>query len=199
MNGPPIDAIVGVVTSTDLQDSDAISRCVRSQVLRILDRTGLYVDNITSRYFNGVHKWLPVISRPLFNRRLLAHQTAPSATFAVLLLSMTLVSQYPAAFTSTTGYKLEMLFNSTKLLFAQVQASVAPTLSLIQAGLLISTYERAHSLVEAAYISIGTCARMSFTAGIQQYRTSVHDFNEDIRSQSVEEKNLWWGIKICDR
>ena len=61
---------------------------------------------------------------------------------------------------------LQTLYLTTKMLFAHAQASISTSTSLIQASLLIATYEYGHGLIEAAYISVGTCARMGYTAGL---------------------------------
>jgi hypothetical protein len=126
-----------------------------------------------------------------------AEKGSPSAASMILLLSMTLVSQLPSNHLSG-GDDLEALYISTKMLFAQVQAFASPSLCLIQAGLLISTYERGHGLWEAAYVSVGTCARMAFATGLNRRVTEGQSGREAI-SQSEEEKNLWWGIVICER
>lgn len=72
---------------------------------------------------------------------------------------------------------------------------------MIQAGLLIATYEYAQGLVEAAYISIGTCARMGYAGGIhvgQLGRTpSGGKLAPTLKDE--EEHNLWWGIVVCER
>jgi hypothetical protein len=111
---------------------------------------------------------------------------------------MALVSQHPSSSSGMQGNQ-EAIYISAKMLFAQVQASVPPSLPLVQAGLLISTYERGHNLFEAAYISIGICARMAFAIGLQRRRITVEEFNNEAWSQREEERNLWWGIAICDR
>jgi hypothetical protein len=198
LTDPLSDITSDILSPNNLQISDEVDRRVYSQVLRIIEGTGLYVDDVTSRYFNGIHKWLPVISRPRFNRRILADQGSPSAASAILLLSITLISQPPPS-DSTREDNLNAMYLSAKMLFAQVQVSVPSSLCLIQAGLLISTYERAHSLFEAAYISIGTCARMAFAAGLHRRRSIIDESDREAWSQREEEKNLWWGIVMCDR
>jgi hypothetical protein len=194
----PLSTITSeILSSNNSQLSNLVDSRVYSQVLRVIESTALYIDDITSRYFNGIHKWLPIISRPRFNRRISADQRSPSAASAILLLSMTLVSQ-PSLSNSTRGDQLDSMYLTTKMLFAQVQVTVPSSLCLIQAGMLIATFERAHSMFEAAYVSIGTCARMAFALGLHQRRNRAEECDTDI-SQSEEEKNLWWGIVMCDR
>ena len=72
---------------------------------------------------------------------------------------------------------------------------------MIQAGLLLATYEYAQGLVEAAYVSIGTCARMGYAGGIhvgQLGRTPL-GCQLPLTLKEEEERNLWWGIVVCER
>ncbi len=87
------------------------------------------------------------------------------------------------------------------MLFAHAQAMIPTSTSLVQASLLIATYEYAHSLEEAAYISIGTCARMGYIVGLHNGR-----FGSPLRGDRTlatlkeeEDYNLWWGIVTCER
>ena len=96
---------------------------------------------------------------------------------------------------------LQTMYLTTKMLFAHAQAYISTSTSLIQASLLIATYEYGHGLIEAAYISIGTCARMGYAAGFHKGQFG----RSSLRCQSwptlkdEEEHNLWWGIIICER
>ena len=96
---------------------------------------------------------------------------------------------------------LQALYLTTKMLFAHAQASIATSTSLIQASLLIATYEYGHGLIEAAYISVGTCARMGYTAGLHkgQFDRSSLGSQSWPTLKDEEEHNLWWGIVICER
>ena len=72
---------------------------------------------------------------------------------------------------------------------------------MIQAGLLIATYEYAQGLVEAAYISVGMCARMGYARGLHVGQLSRSSSGGQIAPtlKDEEEYNLWWGILICER
>ena len=72
---------------------------------------------------------------------------------------------------------------------------------MIQAGLLIATYELAQGLVEAAYISIGTCARMGYASGIHVGHGRRSQSGSQIAPtlEDEEKRNLWWGIVMCER
>ena len=96
---------------------------------------------------------------------------------------------------------LQTLYLTTKMLFAHAQASISTSTSLIQASLLIATYEYGHGLIEAAYISIGTCVRMGYTAGLHKGKFGCSSLGCQSwpTLKDEEEHNLWWGIVICER
>lgn len=81
----------------------------------------------------------------------------------------------------------------TKMLFAQVQAIFPPNTRLIQTGLLISIFEYAHELGDAAFVSIGTCAKMATRTGPDARAGG------ESRFATEEERNLWWGVVIYER
>ena len=64
------------------------------RVCEIIRAYGKYVDDITVKYFRGVHQWLPVISRPRFHDCLVVSQTPAVADFSILLLSMCLITHH---------------------------------------------------------------------------------------------------------
>lgn len=169
------------------------------QVGRIIWVYGKYVDEISIRYFHGIHRWLPVISRQRFNDRLCGFRGRATADFSILLLSMCLITSHPSADTKGRKNDQETLYLTTKMLFAQVQALLTTSTNLVQACLLIATYEHGHGLTDAAYISIGICARMAFTAGLQKTKLNRSPRDIELWLKEEEERNLWWGILLSER
>jgi hypothetical protein len=90
------------------------------------------------------------------------------------------------------------LYKNVKQLLLASELECAPSLHLVQAWLLMATFEMGHGLDAGAFLSIGTCARLAMLLGM--------DDNRDLRNQSstdwieVEEKRrVWWGIVIVER
>ena len=168
-----------------------LDHLLRSQVDRLTRARGCYLDDITSRYFQGMHKWLPVISRSKFHAELIGQVPWP-ADFSILLLAMFLVVWRPSA---ESGFDDDRgnLYVVVKMLFAQVQAVHPPSLRLIQSGLLISVFEYGHELKNAALISITSCSKMAYLI-----RPNPHN-SDEVRSETREERNLWWGLAIYER
>lgn len=169
------------------------------QVGRIIWAYGKYVDEISTRYFQGIHRWLPVISRQRFHDRLISFRDSSTAGFSILLLSMYLVTSHPAAVLRGKEYDQVTLYLTTKMLFTQAQAVLPTSTNLVQAGLLIATYEYGHGLTDVAYISIGTCARMALTAGLLKTKFNQRPGAGESLVKELEERNLWWGILLSDR
>ncbi len=95
----------------------------------------------------------------------------------------------------------QTLYLTTKMLLAHAQAIIPTSTSLIQASLLLATYEYAHSFEEAAYISIGTCARMGYAVGLHNGRLGSPLRGDQTLATLKEEEdyNLWWGLVTCER
>ena len=139
-----------------------------------------------------MHKWLPVISRNKFHAEFINNQIPWSADFSVLLLAMFLVVWRPSPESGIDDDRGN-LHVVIKMLSAQVQAVLPPSMRLVQAGLLISVFEYAHGLKTAALLSITSCAKM---ASIM--RANAHTSGE-FGSETREERNLCWGLVIYER
>ena len=78
--------------SRSLVSSDKDDGAFHFRVCEIIRSYGRYVDDTTATYFQGVHQWLPIISRSRFHDRLMLLQSPASADFSILLLSMSLIT-----------------------------------------------------------------------------------------------------------
>ncbi|RYP54700.1 hypothetical protein DL769_010305 [Monosporascus sp. CRB-8-3] len=189
------------------------------QALQIICGTGQFVDDISARYFQGIHRYLPVTSRTRFHRSLITLGATPSAGFSVLLLSICLATSSAKLglrarnAANTRPVDRRSLHLATKSLLAQVQGFFPPSVHLIQAALLLAVYEYAHGRPDEAFVSIAGCARMAYAARIHLCnrpsprspgsRSAASFFNTDpdtdIQLQVKEAANTWWGIIVCER
>jgi hypothetical protein len=175
-----------------------IDSIVHSQVCHIFRADGKYVDAVATRYFQGVHTWLPIVARRRFLERLAHFQHISSADFSILLLAMGLITQHPSLDPSTNQDR-EVFYLATKTMFAKVQAFIPSSLCLVQAGVILSFYEYAHGMIEAAYVTIGTCARMAAAIGLNNKQCSVELQGSEAWFDDEEALCTWWGLVICDR
>ncbi|TVY41846.1 hypothetical protein LOCC1_G004833 [Lachnellula occidentalis] len=93
----------------------------------------------------------------------------------------------------------EILYLATKTLFTQVQTFIPSSMCLVQAGVILASYERGHERIEAAYITIGTAARLASAIGIDTAQCSQELQGSDIWFDEEEALATWWGLMICDR
>ena len=201
-----MDSFLGVLPGQALDfkklaEPTSVDAVLYSQVCRIITTYGKYVDDISVSYFQGVHRWLPIISRRRFHDRLMNLRGPATADFSVLLLAMCLVTSRPAEDSKSRVRDQETLYLSSKMLFAHAQSFTATSTHLIQAGLLIATYEYAQGLSDAAFVSIGTCARMAYAAGLSNgaLRDTREQGSLSDQDWACENHNLWWGIVLCER
>jgi hypothetical protein len=167
-------------------------------VHHIIQATGQYVDDVSVLYFQGMHRWVPIISRKRFNENLIHSRGPPTADFSILLLCMCLITYCPKQASFATP-DLETLYLTTKTLFAQLQGSISASTNLVQAGILLSGYEYAHGRADASFISIGTCARMAYALGFHKSDPSIWSSDTEAALKAEEEKNVWWAIVIFER
>jgi hypothetical protein len=140
-----------------------------------------------------------MLSRSRVNRYLVDHGAPPPAGFSILLLSMCLITYHPDLVTpSAHSLDQETLYVTTKTLFGLVQASFQPSLHLIQATMIMATYEYADGKIHDAFASIGLCARMGYAARIDSAHP-VQEMGEEEYLEAEEKANTWWVILICER
>ncbi|KAJ5238767.1 hypothetical protein N7468_003386 [Penicillium chermesinum] len=168
------------------------------QVLRIIRATGQYVDDVTARYFRGIHSFVLVISRPRFYDQLIKSE-APPPGFSILLLSMCLITDHVDLRPRDAGtIDQETLYLATKTLFAHVQASSSPSLHLIQAGIIVASYEYSSERLQEAFATVAVCARLGYAIGLNKAKPA-RGMDQSSYQQAEEEANTWWGILITER
>jgi hypothetical protein len=143
-----------------------------------------------------MHSFTPILSTSLFHEQLPHLAAFPSATFSILLLSMALVTYHPSLVMSSSTVDQETLYLTTKSLYAQAKSTFSDSLPLIQAGIIIASYEYATQRVDEAFCSISVCARMGYASGL--HAVSLTE-GSDHHPQTAEKNNTWWGIVIAER
>ncbi|KPM44063.1 hypothetical protein AK830_g2441 [Neonectria ditissima] len=188
----------------------ALEATLYLQVLDLIQGTGQFVDDISTRYFQGIHRYIPFISRRRFQSSLTTLGAPPSAGSSVLLLCLGLITSSPkkgwgtgdpgtAPDSRLSGHR--SLHLATKALFSQVQACFSPSVPLIQAGLLLALYEYAHGRPDDAFASIAGCARMGYAAHLHRGKPTRtgESIDSDALVEAEEAANTWWGLIIYER
>ncbi|KAJ5497894.1 hypothetical protein N7453_006945 [Penicillium expansum] len=168
------------------------------QIIRIIRLTNQSVDDVSTRYYREIHTFIPIVSPCRFREELLHSSALPSATFSLLLLSMCLITYHPGLAKDSSAIDQATLYLTTKSLYTQIQSSFPHSLHLIQAGIIIASYEYATNRINDAFASIGVCARMGYAARLHLVRL-VGELDTVEYSQAEEELGIWWGIVIVER
>jgi hypothetical protein len=156
-------------------------------------------NEIYESYFANIHKWLPILSRKHLYHRHTESCAMPTASSSLLLLCIHLLIKIPDQYSVRTEQQTS--HKIARCLYFFLQSSSPVSIELVQSGLLLSTYEHTSGLLEEAFSSIGTCARMAYSLGLRaQAQTQTRSREEgDKMFRLTEMNNLWWGIIIRDR
>lgn len=184
----------------ELSEMKSMDASVSAQVHRIIHATGRFINDLVEQFFSGICRFVLGVSRNRIHGMIAGIPViTPPANHSIHLLAICLISYHPKSIgKSLPGIDQESLYIATKSLFNQVQAAGSvrgqPSISLIQACILIAVYEYARGMADSAFLSIGICARMGYAAGIHE-RTS----RPGKETLSEEERNTWWTILIYER
>jgi hypothetical protein len=175
-----------------------IEETIQNQVYSLINiNKGTVADSCTI-YFQTVHRWMPIMSRKRIHDDIVYRKRQLTADLSSLLLSIYLIIQMPPTSGDFT-LNQRTLYRNTKSLYEQANVLCLPTLSLIQSGLLIATFEHCHGYVEAACLSIGKCARMAMYMKLDVKVSKLPKKCSNTWELIQEETNLWWGIVIRER
>ncbi|KAL6693689.1 N-terminal binuclear Zn cluster-containing/DNA binding domain-containing protein [Trichoderma pleuroticola] len=170
------------VVNADVAVTDDIAELVGS----VLD-----IQAASAKFFQSVHLWMPIISKPQFCANLLNRLTYKRAELFLLVLSMKL--SYTRIKTWNTP-----LYETVKLFQFKIEASGVLSTLVLQASILIALYELGHGIYPAAYLSVGSCARYATALGIEKSILS----SSAAQGQWIEEeerRRMWWAILVLDR
>lgn len=172
-----------------IHDPRSLDATISQEVILIIGATQQSIEDISTRYFNGLHLWVPFLCPDRFGKDLLRFRTVPTAEFSLLLLCMSLITYDPPEDMPLPVEQNQLYFHA-KTLFAQMQILRCPCAQPIQAGLLIAIYEYAHGRPGPALASIDMCARMAYRIGLNK---------KPDRLGWNESWNTWWAIVIFER
>lgn len=171
-------------------------------VVQTLTNLEKSLPEISEQYFQGLHTWLPIICPRIFQEDMSAY-IVPPADWSIRTLAMSLLVVRPP--TASAGNSAtdapEPIYVFVKMLLSQVQAEVFASISLLQAGVLLSAYEYACGHPEAAYVSLEACVGMAHILRVNECQNLRTTEPPDKRDQfRLREKwNTWWGIVILQR
>ncbi|KAH8906007.1 hypothetical protein BR93DRAFT_723401 [Coniochaeta sp. PMI_546] len=153
------------------------------------------VEHVTTYYFNSVNYWFTIIEKRSFDSQVERMWSFPSAEVALLILCMLLIIRTP----NESGAAMDDgLYLSVKTAFTLVQSKIPPSISLLQAQLLIGLYEYSHGLSQQAYMSMGSCVQMTRSFGwhLRSFWSEERQqlLPADLKLNSI----LWWALVYVD-
>jgi hypothetical protein len=160
----------------------------------VIDLVGSISDiqAVANIHFDGVHTWMPIISKKQFYDNLLHRLSYRRSELFLLTLSMKLCSATHIVTPKTILYRM------VKQLHFDIESSGTLSIQVLQAAVLIALYELGHAIYPAALLSVGCCARYATALDINKPTASLGS----IKLPWIEEeetRRVWWAIAILDR
>ncbi|KAH7419276.1 hypothetical protein BKA64DRAFT_12764 [Cadophora sp. MPI-SDFR-AT-0126] len=91
------------------------------------------------------------------------------------------------------------LYPTLKSIHSLLQSTGNVSHELIQAGILISSFEYCQGFFQEAWISIGICVRMAQILGLQESIRRPLPKERDSQTILETERCIWWAIVIVER
>lgn len=194
----PAPSVAVWQTQNERLTNSNIDESLSNQVYRLMEMGHHDINEISMMYFENVHKWFPIISKKLFYNTLSDLQTHPKADFSLLLLVIYLLIRSPSEDSSIQDMQ-DTFYMTAKYICTCVQMFLPPSKYLVQAMLLLATFEHASGNCEAAYLTIGECIRNAYLMKLHLPKNTDAPRGSDEWLAAVEARNLWWGIVIRER
>lgn len=150
-------------------------------------------------YFNTFHKSMPIISQEEFLNSLPHFWSSSDPHLSTLLVSIFLVTRLLPHESIAGGHSPEELYSRVKSIHSMLQSTGSLSIELVQAGILIATYEHCQALHQAAWLSVGACARVAQVLGYHEMLRKVTHEERQSRTTFDTRRCVWWSIVILER
>lgn len=124
---------------------------------------GPEIQDVITKYFDTIHKWMPIVSHKRMTRNMANPMWEGGPDLALLFLCMKLIISTPP-----DGLEASQnpLYLSAKRFIALLEAAGSVSLHVLQANLLVTWYEYGQAIYPAAFMSAGWCVRYGNMLGI---------------------------------
>lgn len=174
-----------------------------ARILQMLATTRGPLTTIRDGFFQGIHRWLPIVAPWRMSDAALNFGRSPvKLDTVVLLLAMSLCTQQGPTETGPSPHEPSHTeYLTAKASFAQAQADLTATIPLLQAGILIATHEFGRQLAQPAYVTIQTCHGIRQLLEINHNETNDESNYVDANSalRAVEFNHVAQGLATIDR
>ncbi|KAL7947976.1 hypothetical protein V8C42DRAFT_342961 [Trichoderma barbatum] len=180
--------------------NQADSKVLISLVKDIFTYGGTSVEQVSNRYFATAHDWIPIVdeSKTRFYLRTMQDDAQIYDPLALLLLCMLLVNQAPCHHPNHTSSSA--LYRTTRRLLSLLSTPTSDlfSLAMLQAGLLLTTYECGHGMSREASSTLGSCFGLIRQLDMAALQKKAADSRYDDALESS--RKLCWGcIVYLDR
>ncbi|KAL2843923.1 fungal-specific transcription factor domain-containing protein [Aspergillus pseudoustus] len=169
-------------------------------LMTTLTEHGETLDRVLDTYFVSIYLWLPILHGRSFQGRVMQLSSNPQAETALLMLILFLLvgRRTPQGrLNSPPAGPRNWLNQLCNYLLSFLKLVRPPSLQLVQAGLLMAVYELGSSSLEAASLSLGTCARLGYSLRLN---IDTPSYLPDMMWVEAEEKRrTWLGVYMLDR
>ncbi|KAF3396978.1 hypothetical protein DPV78_008118 [Talaromyces pinophilus] len=151
-----------------------------------------------SYFFETIHTWFPVISRPRYYEQMAVVWNQPNPDFGLLALATFLLTCAPEHQRLTN--QTSSLYTFMKSIIGALESTGFNTLELVHARLLITIFEAGHGITHAAYISMGSSIRAAAALGLDNIHANQTMFsclNPPVNVKDAEQ--TWRGIMCLDK
>lgn len=150
---------------------------------------------LASQFFSSIHLWMPIISKQRFFNTLLSSPAIYRSDVALLCMSMKLVMWIPSPDCPDSR---PPIYVAARQFLYSVDISRYLTLPILQAAILITTFEIGHAIYPAAHTSISLCIEYATAMGLGW--ESVRWGENTLPWVETEERmRVWWAIVILER
>ncbi|KAL6864059.1 hypothetical protein J3F83DRAFT_767047 [Trichoderma novae-zelandiae] len=170
----------------------------------IFDHGGISPTNVVGKYFDLAYHWLPTLDRGAIYDEAAQFNLEESVdhdAFSLLLLCMHLFAESPCQDQSQP--RPNTLYRASRQLFAILHSSagISPY-TLLQCGIILSTYACGHGLSNEAYETLTLCIGLIRRLSIDCYMYNVTDTHKRANYDQHDQHKLdrcWSGIILLDR
>jgi hypothetical protein len=168
-----------------LRDSDhsilSLRRFVMTRKQSIFFKASRY-------YLSQTHRWLPIVSKVEIDYIFERLEPIPDPCISCLLLSMASLSRQDR---NKSPNLADLFYTAAKMIYFQAQSEV-PSVTLVQAGLLLAINEYGRGTLSRAYSTITNCRSIA---------QLLHIFPENsyLDEASEQSSKLYWNIVLMER
>jgi Fungal specific transcription factor domain len=169
-----------------------------STLLAANGANGIDIEAVCRRYFQTFHRWLPFICEECFWSYFSCSTSGTDSTFSALLLSIYLIASDPVQ-DNISGEFIESVYSAAKQVWLPLQNTRRPSIVLIQASLLLATFENGQALEETSRLTMSACISMAYAMrlDVSIKRKAMLDLNA--RDDLNTRRCMWWAIVILER